>query len=528
MACEEYSQEVLGFSDVIASGNPTPYYDPIVFTTSSTLTPFENSDFLLEKVDVFLALEDDPTSLEVDQSYDLPPHLEYAFLEGDDKLPVIITKDLSDEGKTTLITVLKSHKRAIAWKLSDIKENEENELILTRLVTGWRVCIDYRKLNEVTRKDHFPLPFMDQMLERLARNEYYCFLDGFSRSANLTLILVGLRALRDSFAYREINASAKPAKALQEKVLLKVGYLEGLVECYLKETQKVDQIIVIRVTVDNSLDCNYFFRMTANYRDSSHGRVSELLPPSSSKATVFLREIGFNSTIELVPSDESQVVSFNVELICGFMHGDCWTGSLGDNAVGVVSVLLLVVNSVVGIVGRVIVGKKRFGDVVEKFRIRRAQKLRAGIRRSRNLVLGIVEHTGYPLLVVLVEIHFGHKGPSEIRDTKIPTFRQIFNAFKELEVHYTLLPGISSKTRALWKISYLLGAAHQSLASIRLGLQSQSCLYAPSTGCRPSTATPYLLCRLLLFTCCVDCYSLPPEQTAYPYLLSRFYSLSLV
>ncbi|GJU23554.1 reverse transcriptase domain-containing protein [Tanacetum coccineum] len=58
--------------------------------------------------------------------------------------------------------------------------NEENELILTRLVTGWRVCIDYRKLNEATRKDHFPLPFMDQMLERLARNEFYCFLDGFS------------------------------------------------------------------------------------------------------------------------------------------------------------------------------------------------------------------------------------------------------------------------------------------------------------------------------------------------------------
>ncbi|GJW99822.1 hypothetical protein Tco_0183736 [Tanacetum coccineum] len=58
--------------------------------------------------------------------------------------------------------------------------NEENELIPTRLVTGWRVCIDYRKLNEATRKDHFPLPFMDQMIERLAGNEFYCFLDGFS------------------------------------------------------------------------------------------------------------------------------------------------------------------------------------------------------------------------------------------------------------------------------------------------------------------------------------------------------------
>nr|GFB48839.1 retrovirus-related Pol polyprotein from transposon 17.6 [Tanacetum cinerariifolium] len=61
-----------------------------------------------------------------------------------------------------------------------VVENEENELIPTRLVTGWRVCIDYRKLNEATRKEHFPLPFMDQMLERFAGNEYYCFLDGFS------------------------------------------------------------------------------------------------------------------------------------------------------------------------------------------------------------------------------------------------------------------------------------------------------------------------------------------------------------
>nr|GEX17179.1 reverse transcriptase domain-containing protein [Tanacetum cinerariifolium] len=57
--------------------------------------------------------------------------------------------------------------------------NENNELIPTRLVTGWRVCIDYRTLNDATRKDHFPLPFMDQMLERLVGNKFYCFLDGF-------------------------------------------------------------------------------------------------------------------------------------------------------------------------------------------------------------------------------------------------------------------------------------------------------------------------------------------------------------
>nr|GEV24673.1 reverse transcriptase domain-containing protein [Tanacetum cinerariifolium] len=276
MACEEYSQEVFGFSDVIASGNPTPYYDPIVSTSSSTLTPFEDSDFLLEEVDAFLTLEEDPTSHEVDHSYydtegdillleaflnddpslpppnqgmylpqvrkelkiyeakndkssideppevelkDLPSHLKYAFLEGDNKSPVIIAKDLSVEEKAALIKVLKSHTQAIAWKLFDIKginpefcthkilmeddfepavqhqrrvnpkihdviKKEVLKILDVGLIypisdSPWRVCIDYHKLNEATHKDHFPLPFMDQMLERLARNEYYCFLDGF-------------------------------------------------------------------------------------------------------------------------------------------------------------------------------------------------------------------------------------------------------------------------------------------------------------------------------------------------------------
>nr|GEU66811.1 hypothetical protein [Tanacetum cinerariifolium] len=105
---------------------------------------------------------DEPPEVELK---DLPPHLEYAFLESDDKLPVIIAKDLCMEEKTALITVLKSHKRAIAWKFSYIKvspahcvpkkggstvvENEDNELIPTSLVTGWHVCIDYCRLHYV-------------------------------------------------------------------------------------------------------------------------------------------------------------------------------------------------------------------------------------------------------------------------------------------------------------------------------------------------------------------------------------------
>ena len=61
-----------------------------------------------------------------------------------------------------------------------VVKDANNNLIPTRPVTGWRICMDYRKLNKATRKDHFPLPFIDQMLDRLAGHEYYCFLDGYS------------------------------------------------------------------------------------------------------------------------------------------------------------------------------------------------------------------------------------------------------------------------------------------------------------------------------------------------------------
>nr|GEX87175.1 reverse transcriptase domain-containing protein [Tanacetum cinerariifolium] len=90
IAAPEYSQEVLGFFDVIASRNPTPYCDPIFSTSSSTLTPFGDCDFLLEEVDAFLALKDDATSLEVDHSYfdtEGDILLLEAFLNDDPSLP---------------------------------------------------------------------------------------------------------------------------------------------------------------------------------------------------------------------------------------------------------------------------------------------------------------------------------------------------------------------------------------------------------------------------------------------------------
>jgi hypothetical protein len=58
--------------------------------------------------------------------------------------------------------------------------NDENELVAQHTITGYRMCIDFRKLNKVTKKDHYPLPFMDQMLERLSKHSHFCYLDGYS------------------------------------------------------------------------------------------------------------------------------------------------------------------------------------------------------------------------------------------------------------------------------------------------------------------------------------------------------------
>ncbi|GJV30546.1 reverse transcriptase domain-containing protein [Tanacetum coccineum] len=272
VACEEYAQEVLRFSDSSMSGNPTPSLDPILSTSSPSLIPFEEGDFILEEIKAcltnasipprivnddfdlggdLLLLEkllnndtsspipskelhveelkivkssiDDISELELK---DLPSHLEYAFLEGTDKLPVIIAKDLKEYEKIRLLKVLKSHKRAIAWKISDIKgiksqfcthkilmEDDSKPAIqhqrrvnpkihevikkeVIKLLDAGLIypisdspwvnpvyCVPKKggiTLNDATPKDHFSLPFMDQMLERLAGNEYYCFLDGFS------------------------------------------------------------------------------------------------------------------------------------------------------------------------------------------------------------------------------------------------------------------------------------------------------------------------------------------------------------
>nr|GEX57007.1 reverse transcriptase domain-containing protein [Tanacetum cinerariifolium] len=118
VAKEEDAQEVLGFSKYSLGGNPTSNSEPIISDSSPSLTLFEGN---LTQGEVFKAKSsiEEPPKLEL---RDLPSHLAYAYLEGTDKLPVIIAKDLKDNEKEVLLKVLKSHKRAIAWKITDIKD----------------------------------------------------------------------------------------------------------------------------------------------------------------------------------------------------------------------------------------------------------------------------------------------------------------------------------------------------------------------------------------------------------------------
>nr|GEU89618.1 reverse transcriptase domain-containing protein [Tanacetum cinerariifolium] len=132
---EEYAHEILGFSNNSLGGNPTSTSEPILSDSSLFLTPFEGSDFILEEIEAYL--KDESISPEIDHAdfkakslieeppglelKDLPSHLEYAYLEGVDKLPVIIANDLKVDEKEAILKVLKSYKKAIAWKITDIK-----------------------------------------------------------------------------------------------------------------------------------------------------------------------------------------------------------------------------------------------------------------------------------------------------------------------------------------------------------------------------------------------------------------------
>jgi len=115
--------------------------------------------------------------------------------------------------------------------------NEKNKLILTRTITSWRMCIDYRKYNSMTRKDHFPLPCMDQILERIVGHEFYCFLDGYSGYNQIEIALedqekTTFTCLFGTFAYRRMPFGLCNAPATFQRCMLST--FSDMTECFLE------------------------------------------------------------------------------------------------------------------------------------------------------------------------------------------------------------------------------------------------------------------------------------------------------
>ncbi|GJS22643.1 reverse transcriptase domain-containing protein [Tanacetum coccineum] len=285
--------------------------------------PFEEITFDTD-YKIKTSLEEPPTDLELKP---LPEHLEYVFLEEPSFLPVIISSHLSKQNKDKLVSVLKRHKQAFAWKTTDIpsifqsfckhkiqlledkkpvvqkqrrlnpnmqevvkKEivklldtsiiypivdspwvspihcvpkkggiivvvNEKDELFPTRTITGWRICIDYRKLNEATAKDHFSLPFMDQMLERLVGNKYFCFLDGFSGYFQIPIDPMDQEKTTftcpfGTYAYRRMPFGLCNAPTTFQRCMLAIFHdmIEELVEVF------IDDFSVFGNSFDNFLN----------------------------------------------------------------------------------------------------------------------------------------------------------------------------------------------------------------------------------------------------------------------------------
>ena len=123
-----------------------------------------------------------------------------------------------------------------------VVKNAENELVPQRTVTGHRVCIDYRKLNATTRKDHFPLPFIDQMVERLAGHDYYCFLDGYSGYNQIAIAHEDQEKTTftcpfGTFAYRRMPFGLCNAPGTFQRCMVSIfsDYIEKIIEVFMDD-----------------------------------------------------------------------------------------------------------------------------------------------------------------------------------------------------------------------------------------------------------------------------------------------------
>ncbi|GKE21893.1 reverse transcriptase domain-containing protein [Tanacetum coccineum] len=214
------------------------------------------------------SLKEPPMDLELKP---LPDNLEYVFLEEPSFLPVIISSKLSTQNKSKVRRlnpnmqevikkeIMKLLDTCIIYPIADspwvspiycepkkggitVVTNENDELVPTRTVTGWRVCIDYHKFNEATAKDHFPLLFMDQMLERLAENKYFCFLSGFSRYFQIPIDPIDQEKTTftrpfETYAYRRMPFGLCNAPATFQRYMLAIFHdmIEESVEVFMDD-----------------------------------------------------------------------------------------------------------------------------------------------------------------------------------------------------------------------------------------------------------------------------------------------------
>ena len=123
-----------------------------------------------------------------------------------------------------------------------VVKNEKSELIPTRTVTGWRMCIDYRKLNNATRKDHFPLPFIDQILECLSNHAYFRYLDGYSGFFQILIHLndqekTTFTCPYGTFAYRRMSFSLYNAPTAYQRCMMTFfpDLIENIMEVFMDD-----------------------------------------------------------------------------------------------------------------------------------------------------------------------------------------------------------------------------------------------------------------------------------------------------
>ncbi|RDY14451.1 hypothetical protein CR513_00496, partial [Mucuna pruriens] len=225
-----------------------------------------------------------------------PGHLKYAYLGDNQQFPVIIANNLHNDQEEKLLEVLRKHKKVIGWKLVDLLEinlsicmrmpnrlgnnnerwiqlywtsskrklqnylqpvtfipsriairmmvikNRQNKMVLARIQNSWRVCIDDRKLNQATHKDHFFLPFIDQVLQKLARKSHFCFLDDFSSYMQIHIVLVDqhkttFTCLFGTFAYTRMSFRLCNAPSTFQRCMINIfsDLLEDCMEVFMDD-----------------------------------------------------------------------------------------------------------------------------------------------------------------------------------------------------------------------------------------------------------------------------------------------------